>query len=89
MHDTGSSSRLGADAFQLRDDVTVADAFETAALLLRGVIASIELIELSGGGSRLHRDACSACATLVRQVGGAVAVIEAAAMQIDDKGTKR
>lgn len=70
----------GTDAFDVRPELTVGDACETAVQLLRGVIGSLEVLAIAPDLPPIYRDAISACAFLARQVAGAMAVIAAGAL---------
>src|SRR5882762_2103007 len=73
MHDGAEAFRVGADAFEIRNDVEVGDACETAAQLLRALIGSLEVLAMAPDTSMLQKDACSGCAFLARQAAGALA----------------
>ena len=77
MHDGSAAFRVGADAFEIRSDIEVGDACETAAQLLRALLGSLEVLAASPDTTALQKDACSACAFLARQTAGALAVIAA------------
>ena len=77
MHSHVPENRSGTDAFEVREDIEVGDAFETATRLLRGVVAMLEMLEVAPDVPRIHRDVCGACASLGRQADGALAVIAA------------
>ena len=77
MHDGIAAFRVGTDAFEVRSDIEVGDACETAAQLLRALIGTLEVLSVSPDTSALQKDACSACAFLAKQTAGALAVIAA------------
>jgi hypothetical protein len=90
MHVRAHGYRVGCDAFEVRPDVEVGDAVETAAELLRGVIATLELLETDRDAPPPHREVCGACATLARQAGGALAIIAASiGTREDDRASSR
>jgi hypothetical protein len=77
MHSDALEYRVGADAFDVRSDVTIADASETATQLLRGLIGSLDILASAPDASPTHRDALAGCAFLARQLAGTLAVIGA------------
>jgi len=83
MHGWAPECRVGSDAYEMRDDVTVSDACETAAQLLRALVASLEGLSMSLDASALHRDALSGCVFIARQAAGALAVVQAGALPGD------
>ncbi len=83
MHGRAAECRIGADAFDVRADIEVGDAFETTAQLLRGLIGSLEVLVTSPDVPAIHRDAIHACLFLARQSVGTFAVIGAAIFAVD------
>jgi len=83
MYGWARENRVGSDAYGMRDDVTVSDACETAAQLLRALIASLEAAGMSLGSSPLHRDVLMGCVFMARQAAGALAVVGVGAFPRD------
>lgn len=77
MHGDAPTSRIGPDAYDIRPDTEVGDACETAAQLLRALIATLEVLSVAPDASSTHSDACAGCVFLARQAAGAIAVIAA------------
>jgi len=86
MYGWARENRVGSDAYTMRDDVTVSDACETAAQLVRALIASLEGASMSLESSPLHRDVLMGCVFLARQAAGALAVVGVGAFPRDATG---
>lgn len=77
MHGEASAFRVGIDAFEIRGDIEVGDACETAAQLLKALIGSLDMLAIAPDTSSSRSHAVAGCALLAKQVGGALAVIAA------------
>lgn len=77
MHGDAGTSRIGTDAFEIRQDLTVGDACETAAQLLKAIIGALDVLAVAPDAAAPHQHALAGCAFLARQVAGSFAVIAA------------
>lgn len=78
MYSPNPEFRVDADAFEIREDVTVEDACVTALGLVRSAIAQLELLGMTPELAPAFRDTVDGIACLCRLASGSVGLVHAA-----------
>lgn len=78
MYSPNQEIRTDADAFEIRNDVTVEDACVTALRLARSVVAQLELLGMTDELAPAFRDAVDGIACLCRLAGGNMELVHSA-----------